>query len=934
MEEITQTNYKQESNPENAPQETPRVTIQPKPLQKLNDEEIYFWDDCYPAGEGLNLGKGSDTLYAPSYRDCRVYKIDKKNKKLSFGGRYPINFPEQFQSFANQINTFNSGPKKIKIIFERTAKGSPVAKAYKYSYRNIEEQGHAQAEYLGPIDMKDETNELEFIWIFEVFENMISSKFSFLYSIMKEHDLGALKKFYYIGSIFKSETNCLRGYYSLNMNFSAKNKQVAEAIKNDSEGIDQSVKQVLKFSSNRKIHPDDFPADPDPRYSTFTFVEDKALICTIFDFRNKKIIKKSVITVYEIFKVLGFSSIYHSNGFSITNCTYSYKQDRVFLGFDNLFEYLSEQNPEHRRMFQESLQDKNRPHVYMMTDQSFALPRSFNVIIEGIRNKEKRSLRLLNNSQETSLLLPGKDKICIYNTIDFENKFELTIFDERTREERKLVMEKGQSMNSYLFDIFRVDDDHYVISDLTHFYLINFNTGEVLSRIQFKGNLDNKNNSQDGDILVNLNQYCTTLGLYKLNPEKTKFGLLYEISIKKTIRQKNLYGIDCILGLKKINEAEVLVLMKAMSLPRKDRRECEEVIIEFKLPLNLRGTNQASFRVIKPQIQRTPRMEAQFTRGGSWVVGVLFNDAILLSERGALTRNHEENLESLESLERQRSALLMPTTPDDNFNFLDYYFYEELKKEGPGSQSTAYTFIFQKKRGEITGEGPQFVEGDMPGAVPLIVLGKYEIENFVPGPTTRNFRLMNSAGFHKDAKYRVDKKLETPLFFVYEKFEEDENTVNRLRVFDEDLKELSRFDFSGFLLDVESQFNFWVLDENEFLVRLKKDDGDPDLVEGDGEKTEVIETVLFNLRTKKRRVLKNPGTGSGKERPDVSSIPMMFTGEGLVCNPHRGFKNENRESNDLYYYDLRPRSRSWIGSLYSQSPLYPSQSGSLLEESK
>ena len=609
--------------------------IEPKIVRNTKSRETYFWDDCYPIGTHLNFEPESNMIYANSPSECRCYRIDREAKNIFFEKVVPMTFPEEFGSFGSDMNSFTSCSKKVKMVFERVKTPAPCSKVFKYSYKDIEllDDSGGFAEYLGAIK---EGLELGYghklIWFYEVFQNFVSTKFSVMYSFLKEKGQTDSHRRYYIASLAKGHKNCLKNYYSLNFEFSAKNQNFAKKITTDSEGIDDSVKKVLKFSAMKKIFLDDFPADPDPRYCTYTFIEEKALICAVFDLRDKKIVQRSLITVYELFKALGFKSIYHSTGFSISLCTYSFKQDRLFLNFRNEFEYLDENNEEHQELLEESRDDDAKPHVYMATNNSLALLRSFNVVIEGVRHLRKRVVRVLNNSQETGFQLPGRDVVCITNTVDFQNQLQFTLFDEFRRSEKEVILDVSGAINSYIVDIYSLGDDLYILVDLSNFYLVDFSQRVILDKINYKSNLDHKDNLEDGDTLVNLNQYCGTLDLYRLDAESAQIGHVTQFSVEKELELLNVYAIDKILELKQIFDTQIIVLMKVTILPLKNRREVHELLIELKLFQE--PGRDADYRIQELAFQRSPRVYGQFVpkQEPVWMVGMVYSDAVMLSE--------------------------------------------------------------------------------------------------------------------------------------------------------------------------------------------------------------------------------------------------------------------------------------------------------------
>ena len=110
----------------------------------------------------------------------------------------------------------------------------------------------------------------------------------------------------------------------------------------------------------------------------------------------------------------------------------------------------------------------------------------------------------------------------------------------------------------------------------------------------------------------------------------------------------------------------------------------------------------------------------------------------------------------------------------------------------------------------------------------------------------------------------------------------------------------------GSILDVVSQMNFMVLDEDRFLVRRNTETTNSDQ---EDDEEESIETLVFDIRTQKKRVLVNPTHPPEIRTPlDVSSSPLLFTGRELLFYQQQGFDNPKRVSDTLLYYDIGSRS--------------------------
>ena len=904
----------------NQPIEPIRVSIE-------QENGTYLWDQCYPIGTNQNSERrpAANTVYVTTDSGFKWYQVDLKAKKLSRSGLIPKIYPKEFSSISNRTGMFNFSTKGAQVVREEVEEeGSLVIRFYNCPYKNNGEAIRREGELLGEIREGPEFGYgFKFPWLFEVFQHMISTRNIFLYCFVKEKGQDESKRVYYLGTLSKNHKNSLKKHYSMNFNFHSKNAIFAKRIEEDSIGVDERVKGVLKFQShnkNRKVFTDDFPDDPDPRYTTFTFIEDKALIASVADLRNKKLVKSSLITVYELFKALYFTSVYHCNGFSLDQRKYSYKKDRLFLRFQVSYDYLDPDNIKHMFMLDHSQDYPSIPHVYMPPEDAANLTRTYCVVVERVSNHSKRRFRILNTSFDGYFTLPGKNEICIIHEIH-DQKTEFNLFNEsRTGEERTLVLKNSQKMNSEICSMYKIEGDFYVIGDSNYLYLIDFSTGEIHSEVQYSAQLELKNLRQDKDFLVDFNQKNGFINLFRFDDQKRQLTFLNQFSLKKKLSYPGfkLLKIEDILSVKKLKSNEVLMLLRIRYLKDKNRCVYEETFLAMRVPVDDLlggGPGIAGIANIFP-----PSTPAQLVSDEFWMVGVINQDGIVL-----LSINSPRN-----------KVIVFYETPQHlNLVVKDYFYYGGKVRD----KATRQLFLmFDKTAREVDAEAGGAGEEQNGGGEPdsFKLLNLYEIAD--PEFSEGHPRVIESKSvkFDKSTQFFVNKALERPLFFIYENYSNDQDhPISHLRVFDEDLEEVTVFDFSGFTIDSNKASDFKILDNNLFVARLKKAPGleQPQRSEDDGpsgrigdreDQEDVYQTFLFDLRTKTRRLLVKPNRSSGVPVPlDVSATPLIFTGEGLVCYLSKGEKTERRDSDEIFYYDLRSRSTSWIGSIYLQSRLTP-----------
>ena len=264
---------------------------------------------------------------------------------------------------------------------------------------------------------------------------------------------------------------------------------------------------------------------------------------------------------------------------------------------------------------------------------------------------------------------------------------------------------------------------------------------------------------------------------------------------------------------------------------------------------------------------------------------------------------------------------------NQNTTVLDYSFCYVEAEDDEDEDYHAIFFAFMEKR-ELDPEPEEPREGAMQAeggdrAIVVRVLTKYRIMDLEAGRRAGDFKVIRSVVFGEAAELVVSRRTDDPLFFVYLKPGEnrdlvlDSGAVNRLRVFNGSLEAINTFDMGGFVLDFKNKFNFAVLDEDLFLVRLKKEKtaeqsrGQNTAAEGamveenQQNDEEIVETVVFDINTKERKLLTKPEFKPGKKAsPAISASPLMYTGEGLACFWQKGLEAKKRESNQLHYYPL------------------------------
>ena len=676
-----------------------------------------------------DLNTNNLTLYTSSVSQIRSHEIDMDAKKLKFSQVTPIKYPEELVDPSHLNEWFTI----VRQNLESPEENSPFVRVYKQSLNLTEQKEGKVAEFLGEIDLRDSACELELIWVFEISLNFISRKFSFLYSMLDMDSISG----YYLGSISENHKNCLKKYFSLNFNFSHTNNKMEEKIQKDSSKVEKNVRTKLHFKSWTKIFSDDFPANEDQRYCTFTFVEKQGLIATVFSFRNRKILKKSLITPYELFNALGFSSIYHSKSFSIDECTYSYKLDRMFFFFKNSVQDLDEDNPHHHDLLRESRGDDTLPHVYMNTRKETSSTQPFMVEIQGVGDYSKRRLRVLNNSLQKEIFKLPKDLLLLINTVDFENKLRIVQINESTGEEKKMILSKTDETTRMITHTYGVDEKHFILADTTHYHLVDFDQGKVLSSVRSQFNFSVENLFQDEDVLVHVNDIDTSFNLFQLDEDNLELKHLYEFNVRKDLRSVDCLEIDRILAVKKISAIKILVFLKASVIPYKNRCEIHQAFIELLLSLDSEKKCEHQVHELDKQIGNG--IEAQFVQNKIWKLAFNFWRGIKVYYYSSLLTGEGKSLNESGPVTIQRSALGAAA-------FEDVFFLNQKREQG----SLNNLFIILKSDDYLV---KKFCE---------IILNPAENEG-----EENNFTLVKEKKFNINDQLAVSKKLDSPLFFCF-----------------------------------------------------------------------------------------------------------------------------------------------------------------------
>ena len=198
---------------------------------------------------------------------------------------------------------------------------------------------------------------------------------------------------FFLATLSKNHQNVFKSIMDLNQDFS-KLDSYHERLKKDSDGLCFDVQTHLDFQFHRKLYIEDFPLKTDHRYVFYARVDKQMLTVGFMDFRTRKIVNKSFLSVFKIFTELGFSRLFHCSTICISWMVYCIELDTLYLTFYLRAKFLDEDDPTHVQFYEEENAkvgvEYDEPRVFFLREDLLLRPYHFEMKVTNFRDVENR----------------------------------------------------------------------------------------------------------------------------------------------------------------------------------------------------------------------------------------------------------------------------------------------------------------------------------------------------------------------------------------------------------------------------------------------------------------------------------------------------------------------------------------------------------------
>ena len=567
----------------------------------FKQEEDKFFESCYSIIQGRTLPKAQRMLVGAYSKPSFLKLYEVANRKIEDLSSHKIVFPVKFHPDDLTV-WFSGGPKK-EIIFlpkknqqqeEEMAEGEKAGKdtlVFRCKF------GHAKdyelhAEYFGKIkEGYQGFFDFRFRMSFEIYQMFKSTERLYLMTATYKpngQEEGVEKQF--LATLSKHNKNMVKFILDLSFDFS-KSKIYQERLKEKT--LEAELKNILHFKPKLKIRLEDFTSMPDQRYSSFCHFDSQMITAGVIDLRNKKIVTKSFVSIFEIFKALGFTSIYHCKKMIIQRSLYSPQQDALYLNILINFALLNNRNEEHRQIYlQEVLKDRSvddYPRVLMRRWDSTPLFKKYFVRVTNLRQDKKKRIYEFLQNKDFSRFIPtregkiissweSKDSLDVvvygghkvkkgseknFNIHDDESSGGSPFQGMRIEIKDSLSFPKNQIFEDpvekpYGFNyILNVDEKTFLVDSSKKFLLFDKESKKLVDSQTFSDNFHPylEGVKVDQDIVVSLVSWKGIIDIYQIHPdfksEEEESFRLDKIDFIDLENKPDIFAVREILGVKK-----------------------------------------------------------------------------------------------------------------------------------------------------------------------------------------------------------------------------------------------------------------------------------------------------------------------------------------------------------------------------------------------
>ena len=356
-------------------------------------------------------------------KHLKLYEI--KDRKIKFVSSHEVVFPVEVHT--DNMSWYWPAPKHEMMIFvkEKVKKDQNEAEdaanqrsntlVFRCQFGHTKER-QIHAEYFGQIknghegyyDHKGKT-------AYEIWQRFKSTERLYLMTAKHKKDSESVEvEKTFLATVSKHNANVYKFIIDLNFTFS-KLKPYSEMLAADKEGLEETVRNMLSFKYNRNFYIEDFPSMPDHRYSSYCQFDEQMVTAGVIDMRNKKIVTKSFLSIFKIFKELGYSMIYHCRQMKVQSNIYSVEQDTLYLNLVIIFQFLSRRNRFHMQIFQQEMDkvgnEYDAPRVFKNGFGVSVKYKTIQLRVTNFRDVENRKFIFTDIGYYNELNTFGRDKV-------------------------------------------------------------------------------------------------------------------------------------------------------------------------------------------------------------------------------------------------------------------------------------------------------------------------------------------------------------------------------------------------------------------------------------------------------------------------------------------------------------------------------------------
>ena len=880
----------------------------------------------------------------------KLYEI--KDKKVASLSTHQIGFPQSVQK--TRISWMWQAENKEIIFFKKNQRNSSEDKSnnrdilvLRAGYGEAETKAfHIKAELLATI--KQGEGDYDDYRIFRNLNNWHKFNSNKRLCLLKVNYLHGPEKIkltkLFLARLCKDHKNGFKFISNLTFRFS-KLKSYSKKRDIDSQGLTETVRNHLTFSKVPRFNIDNSTSKSGYRYCSFYQFDEQMLTAGAIDLRSKKILSKSFLSVFEIFKAMGYRMLYHCLIMKIDYSIYSFEQDTLYLGLTIFVRYLYQHNRLLMQIYEKEMSkvgvEYDSPRVFLGSSQNSHVKTKVEMMVLNFRDVEKREFSWKEESHSKSsmsVFAGGVMSLSKETKENFVMKFydglknlkkveELKFKGKGSNTKKSQLAKFGQSCfriqipkrqllkhfgdNLYDFTkIIEVSPELLVAHEAKRIILIDKNEGKI---IHWKKYTDNFIPSPsmvkiDQDIVAVLCSRSGVVEIYQIQSQPLREGSFFirNIGSLNLQRESDIHQINELLGVKKFRETGVVQLCLIVSVYR---GECKSDTVRYVLTAHKQIVLEKNFKTKKLaeeerqgelikelETERENSIESQEKHcrieEDSWAIEKQKLQVLMLTNNRTRFYLKRNRLIQLNDASGKIEGFVIKTWPIlETVSNIRFQAIEKLI-----GRRRVYDLHYQdSKLYLILGRelSWQFSSARQ-SAFKEIYLVEVLKDNDKSESNKQNCRFVKSLVLDDSAQVLFYHNCEKARIFAWTKIsdteqndEEDAESTHRslLTVYDDQLQKNLEIDLGGFEIKINQKTNFRVLDEDRvFMVAKRSTDGK-------------FLILILNL---KEKTLSEVTDGEGQSRDGAL---LGWTGERLVLVDILGFESKICTSGQVYVSD-------------------------------